>query len=161
MQITDNFLETKDFKKIQEYFLGSFFPWYWQEKSSHYENDFWQFSHKLYENGQKIDSPGYELLIPLFKKIGISALGRVKINLNPQTEKIIETGLHNDTDDPRFFSSVFFLDNSNGYCKIKNEKIFSKENRLVTFKSDTIHTGSTTTNFKRRLVISIIYLPTL
>ena len=131
MQITDNFLETKDFKKIQEYFLGSFFPWYWQEKSSHYKNDFWQFSHKLYENGQKIDSPGYELLIPLFKKIGISALGRVKINLNPQTEKIIETGLHNDTDDPRFFSSVFFLIIQMVTAKLKMKKFLVKRIDLL------------------------------
>jgi len=161
MKVIDNFLDSKDFKYIKDHFSENKFPWYWQEKSSIYENDFWQFSHNLYQNGKEIGSLSFPVIIPLLKKIQMSALGRAKINCNPQTEKIIETGYHNDENDSRFYSSVFFLNTCDGYCKVGDKKIFSEENRLLTFKSDIIHTGSTTTNAKRRLVISVIYLPVL
>jgi len=75
---------------------------------------------------------------------------------------IIETGMHQDLKDERFVSSVLFLDTCDGYLKLKNNDLInSEDNKLVTFKSNILHTGSTTTNAKRRIVLSIIYLPTL
>jgi len=70
--------------------------------------------------------------------------------------------MHQDWKDDRFLSSVLFLDTCDGYLRLKNnDSINSEDNKLVTFKSNIEHIGSTTTNKERRIVLSIIYLPTL
>ena len=61
------------------------------------------------------------------------------------------------TDDDGFKSAILFINDCNGYCRIGNEKIYSKENKLVLFDSKTKHTGSTCTDKSRRIVINFIF----
>ena len=84
---------------------------------------------------------------------------RIKANLNEQTDEIIETGYHTDYEDSRLKSAVYFLNTCDGYCKVMNKKIYSVENKIVIFNSNVLHTGSTTTNEKRRILINFIYIP--
>jgi hypothetical protein len=80
-------------------------------------------------------------------------------NLNFRTEKVLETGMHPDSDDKRFMSSVLFINTNDGYSRIGTEKCPSTENTLITIPSHQEHTGTTCTNAPRRLILNIVYLP--
>ena len=91
-------------------------------------------------------------------KLDPLCLIRVKANLNPQTDKIVETGEHEDMNDDRFTSAVLFLNNCDGYCRVGETKFFSEENKLIMFNSNTTHTGSTCTDVPRRVLINFVFL---
>ena len=95
---------------------------------------------------------------PLLKKLNAFKIYRIKANLNPSTPNIIETGEHTDLDDDRFLSAILFINKCNGYCRINKTKIKSEDNKLLIFKSNQKHTGSTCTDADRRVLINLIYL---
>jgi len=165
MNITENFLPLDQYNFLKDQLHSDMFPWYFNDYSVTPDTQP-QFTHKFYDTYGKDGvmcykkSDGFPLLEPIIKTINPFSLYRIKINLNPQTSSIIETGMHKDLEDDRFLSSVLFFNTCDGYIKFEdNNKIYSEDNKLVTFKSNTLHTGSTTTNEKRRIVLSVIYLP--
>tara|TARA_R110002012_G_scaffold33002_3_gene96972 strand:- start:98 stop:589 length:492 start_codon:yes stop_codon:yes gene_type:complete len=163
MKIIENFLDDQEFKDIHHNLLNIDLPWYFNERcltaDSPIENQHYQFTHLFFTEHKTRQF--YQLVEPLVNKINPSSIHRIKANCNPKTEKIIETGMHEDTFDNRYTSSVFFINDNDGYCKIGNEKIYSKANRLVTFNSTTRHTGTTCTNTIRRVLINLVYIANL
>jgi len=165
MNIIKNCLSKQVFLNLKETMFSASFPWFFTEHCLTPEQEktqvpMWQFGHNFYAENL-ITSNHYGLLNPIINILKPLSIIRIKANLNTQTEKIIETGLHTDIDDSRFKSAIFFLNTCDGYCRIENEKFFSEENKIIVFNSNLIHTGSTTTNQKRRIVISFVYLPSL
>ena len=56
-------------------------------------------------------------------------------------------------------TSVFYINTTNGWTQFKNgDKVKSVSNRIVTFDSNLIHQGVTTTDEKRKVVINFNYL---
>ena len=156
LKVFDNFLEKKDFEKIKEVLFSNYFPWYFIESSTDLRKDQFQFFHLLYSNYTRNDY--FQIINPLIKKINPAAIHRIKVNLNTKTEKIIETGLHDDLENVHFTSGVYFINDCDGYLRIGDKKIYSKENTFVTFPSHLTHTGTTCTNVDRRVLINIIYI---
>ena len=157
MKIIKNFLEEKDYKNIKETIFSDSFPWYFYEQSVT-NIPISQFVHTVFWK-QKISSNAYNLLDPILNKLNPLTLLKIKVNLNYKTETVIETGEHTDIDNKNFLSAVFFLNNCDGYCRIKDKKVYSENNKIVIFNSNEKHTGTTTSNSSRRIVINIIYLP--
>ena len=158
MKIIKNFLPLNQYNFLKEQIQSNEFPWYFNEYTVTPDTQF-QFIHSFYYM-HKQQSNLFPLINPIIELIDPALLFRVKINLNPQTSSIIETGMHKDLQDSRFKSSVLFFNTCDGYLKLKNNNpILSEDNKLVTFDSCIEHTGSTTTNEKRRIVMTIIYLP--
>ena len=165
MKVIKNFLPKETYQNIKQVIFSENFPWFFHEeilspKDSIGQKSCFQFVHNFYANKEPF-SQYYKLLVPILDIIKPISLLRIKANLNTQTEKIIETGLHKDTEDARLQSGVFFLNDCDGYCRINDKKIFSEDNKMVFFNSNTNHTGSTTTNKKRRVLINFIYLPSI
>lgn len=163
MKVVKNFLPKHVYRNIKETIFSYQFPWYYNENVLIPEDQLgqkpmYQFYHVFYANNEPL-SKHYNFLTPIIDILNPSLICRIKANLNPRTEKIIETGLHTDDNDVRFKSAVFFLNTCDGYCKILNKKIFSEDNKMVLFNSNLEHTGSTTTNQNRRVLINFIYLP--
>ena len=157
MKIIENFLEQKDFNQIKNIIFSQDFPWTFNEYCvDPPAPQITQFTHVFFWNN--VPRETYPILKPLIDKINPKSIGKIKANLNLKTEKILETDIHTDTVDERFTSGIFFLNNNNGYCKINNEKILSKENTLVVFKSNESHTGSTCTDNSRRVLINLVYI---
>jgi len=157
MNITKNFLPLDQYNSIRQYLHSYEFPWYFNEYSVTPETQF-QFVHYFYNKNK--ESNLFALIEPILNVLNPKILLRAKVNLNTQTTSIIETGMHKDYDDPRFMSSVLFFNTCDGYLKsINNEIIYSEDNKIVKFNSNLEHTGSTTTNEKRRIVLTLIYLP--
>jgi|TARA_R100001510_G_C7559308_1_gene139970 hypothetical protein len=165
MKIIKNFLPQETYQNIKQVIFSDNFPWFYNEEVLAPEDQIgqlsiFQFTHNFYKKKEPW-SNHYKLLEPILDILKPTSLIRIKANLNTQTNKIIETGLHIDNKDARLKSAVFFLNNCDGYCRIGNEKILSEDNKMVIFNSNINHTGSTTTNKKRRVLINFIYLPSI
>ena len=154
-KVTDNFLTNDEFVFLKNKMLSNDFPWFFNEHSCEDDVSHYQFIHIFYNQNKR---PFYETVEPLVKKINPTTIERIKANCNTKTSELIETGLHQDSLNKKFTSSVFFINDCDGYCKVKEKKVFSKANRLVTFKSSAPHTGSTCTNKSRRVLINLMYI---
>jgi len=56
-------------------------------------------------------------------------------------------------------TAVYYLNDNNGYTLFEknNKKVMSKENRIVIFDAQMRHTGTNTTNQKKRVVLNLNY----
>jgi|SRR5210317_1294514 len=153
--VIENFLVKEDFQILKTNILSANFPWYFNKDSVQEFDSQYQFVHIFYNNFTP--NAYFPLVLKVIDRLNPSSIVRIKSNLNTQSEKIIETGEHVDTYEPYFKSAVLFINNCNGYCRIGNDKIYSKENTLVMFDSNTKHTGSTCTDKERRVVINFIF----
>jgi|LakMenE18May11ns_1017448.scaffolds.fasta_scaffold9774964_2 hypothetical protein len=165
-KIVDNFLNKTDFEKLQDILLGSHIPWFQNkyivnhallsnaEKSdlaSYYD---YQFTHAFYRN-YTICSEFFQVLDPILIKLNPSAILKIKANLIPRADKIVEHQLHTDILNFKGKTSVFYLNSNDGYTLFQNgERVHSVANRMVIFDSNIMHTGTTCTNAKNRCVIN-------
>jgi hypothetical protein len=162
-QIVDNFLATEEFEKIQSVMIGNSFPWYFgpvimqpTEYSKIDENYNFQFFHIFYKDFQP-SSELFRLMYPLIEKINPKCILRIKANVAPRTDEIVEHGFHIDFENA--CTCVFYLNTNNGYTKFDDGTIVnSLENRAVFFDSNIRHTGTTATDISNRMVININYI---
>ena len=163
IEIHDNFLNKEDFSKLLTVFTDNNTPYFIQQSILEYPepDNYVQMFHVLYVN-KNINSAFFDLIKPLIKKLKIKKLIKCKINLLFRTDNIIEHGYHIDLiDKPKnAYTSILYLNPNNGYTKFKNGVVVnSVANRLLKFKNNSEHTGSTN-NCKEpyRLVLNINYI---
>ena len=119
--------------------------------------DNFQFVHLFYKD-YEITSQHCNLILPIIQKLNLRALIKIKANLNPRTSKIIEHTFHRDVDYDDSFTSVYYVNSNDGYTLFEDgTKVESVGNRMVIFPSNMMHTGSTCTNQKARVVINFNY----
>jgi hypothetical protein len=162
MQIIDNFLTDKEFFKIKLIFMGAEFPWFYNDGVVGKSDKDYQFTHTLYKNCRP-HSSFFDMMFPILYSLKVLSLVRVKANLLPKTNKIIEHEFHTDqpmTNNNKLKTAVFYINSNNGYTKFEqsNEKINSVENRIVTFNNNLKHSGSTCTDERIRVVVNINYI---
>lgn len=161
-KITDNILDIDTFRSIKDSLLSADFPWYLnsskvQKNSSVSELHNFQFTHTFYDQ-YKIQSNFIYLLDPLLAKINPSAIVRIKANLQPTADKIIVYDMHNDIEHFDGETAIFYVNSNNGFTQLEdNSCVESKENRLLTFPAETLHTGTSCTDQKVRCVINLNY----
>ena len=155
MIIQKNFLKLDDYNKLKEVMFSKHFPWFYSNAAVNCDKSYFQFTHNFisYQNV----SPTLKIVQPLLDKIKPPYVERIKANLTTQTSKIIETGTHEDNKKDYYKSSIFFLNDCDGYCRIGDTKIKSEDNKLLTFNSSQLHAGSTCTDASRRIVINLVY----
>lgn len=163
MKIIDNFLSEQDFLALKTTMLGSNFPWFYNSIKVNHNNTTlkekfnYQFVHTFYKDHVP-HSQHIELINPIIAKLNPSALLRIKANLTPNTDEIVEYDYHRDYDTPFKFdglSAVYYINTNNGYTVFETgEKVASVENRIVIFDSDLLHTGTTCTDEKVRCVLN-------
>jgi hypothetical protein len=160
ISIQDNFLPRATLKHLQSSF--SKLPWNAskcvpQEKSNCSEMQNFQLYHEYYSNFAP-QGEHFEMIMPFLLKIKPAALIRVKANMVPRSDKIIEHGFHMDHPYPNAKTSVYYVNTCDGYTLFEDgTKVESVENRLVTFDSSVKHTGTTCTNQTSRIVINFNY----
>jgi len=158
MKVINNFLSKKDYINLKNLFFSDCFPWFFHERSCPFDSTSqFQFIHGFYGEN-KVNSIFFENLKPFIDKLNPLSIYKIKANLNTKTERTIETGEHDDINDPKFTSAVFFLNKCNGYCRVGNKKYLSEDNKLIKFKSNIMHTGSTPSNVDRRIVLNVVYI---
>lgn len=158
MKIIDNFLEKDELQLLKNNLFSNKLPWFYNpfvNKIDKKDPSF-QFIHFFYQNFNVTQT--YNIIVPIVKRLNISAIKRIKANLLTKTKKIEEHGFHTDFDEPGITTSIFYVNTCDGYTKFKNGKIVkSIENRLVSFKSTLPHTGSSCTDKNKRVVINLNY----
>ena len=114
-----------------------------------------QFCHVLYAHFAPC-SHIWSVLEPIHPVMKPHAYLRVKANLQPKAEKIIQNNFHIDF--ANCITSIFYLNSNNGYTLFEDgTKIDSVANRLITFDSNLKHTGTTCTDQPTRMVINFNY----
>jgi len=161
-KVIDNFLSDNEFSLVRDIMLGDSIEWgYTPFVTEEYDdpkklNDF-QFTHLFYSNGSP-RSRWMEVIDPLLQKINPSAIVRVKANLQPVTEKTHINDFHLDHKNFNGKVAIFYVNSNNGYTLFKDgTKIESIENRLLVFDGDLLHTGTTCTDQKVRVVINFMF----
>lgn len=165
MKTIDNFLEKNIFENIKQEFMASKVPWYYNpdiiygsaNKREEVIGNF-QFTHNIYSDLMP-QSTYFDLIKPLLLKLNIISLLRIKSNLLTKTNKVVEYESHKDnslTDNYKI--AIYYVNTCNGYTKIKNKKIYSKENRVLLFDGKEEHLGSSCSDKNRRVIININYI---
>lgn len=165
IQIQDNFIDTQDFENIKCTLTnnGTGFPWYYFDYVDFENNgeESFQFVHHFYRDN-KPTSQAIELLNPIINKLNLFSLHRIKANLTPRTSFVKENEFHNDvqlSDNYNCTTGIFYVNSNNGYTLFKDgSKIYSDENRFVSFPANMAHTGTSCSNSKIRVVINFNYI---
>ena len=156
MKIINNVLTNEEFLKIKDTFTSVFFPWF-ITKGILVGQENYQFTHSFYKNFL-IKSDQFLLIEPILKILKPSAIIRIKANLLPKAEKVIENGMHTDVELKSSKTAVYYVNTNNGYTKFENgKKINSQANTLVIFNSNIEHTGTTCTDKDYRIVLNLNY----
>tara|TARA_R100001591_G_scaffold57287_1_gene66817 strand:- start:218 stop:703 length:486 start_codon:yes stop_codon:yes gene_type:complete len=158
-KVIDNYLDIDQHIILKTIMEAKDFPWYFTKgkvKATDNPKLFdYQFNHIFYVSNN-INSNYFNNLEPILHKLKPLSLIRIKANLNPPTENIIESDYHTDQ---KFKCKIalYYLNDNDGYTVIGKEKILSKANRMVLFTSESKHFGTNSTNCNNRIVINFNY----
>lgn len=161
--LVKNFLSKNHFKQLKEEMESAEFPWYFQQSvvlPPPVPDTHFQFTHTFYHNGMW-SSKSRWILDPVLDKIRPMSILRIKANLNPRESKHIEHGLHADfkSDNAKITTAIFYVNTNNGYTLFEDgEKVKSIANSWYEFPSSRLHTGSSCTDEKKRIVINFNYI---
>ena len=162
MKVVDNFLPKDEFNKLKDVITGYSFPWFLQNFVEHEDNpqpSHWYFTHKFFEEGRG-GTPFYPMIDEIFlkEKLNCAAILRVKGNLYPKDEKIIEHGWHIDYDF-NHAGAIFYINNNNGHTILEDgSKIESIENRMLFFNAGRRHRSTNCTDTQYRMNINFNYM---
>ena len=114
-EVYDNFLSEDDYQWMHMVFCTPFqnIAWTWGDKVISADStadplDNWQFVHNIYytaigenDEGKKIVRGGprselHKQMDDVYKRLGVTNLLRVKANLLPKAQEIVEHGMHNN-----------------------------------------------------------------
>ena len=162
-EVIDNFLEPENFKILTDDILCtnsgfSVFPWYAQEGvtvTDGRNTDHWNLIHSFYQS-YEIQSGFFKYLLVVIDKLQIKSLIRIKGNLYPKTDKIIEHDFHADFDFSHK-SGLYSLNTNNGFTIMEDgERIESVANRMIIFDASKLHKSTTCTdeNFRANIVFN-------
>lgn len=159
MKIIDNFLSDVEYNQLYNIVSDLKFPWYFGKVVN--ESNHCQFTHCFYEYDEPSGTYHHIRFFrnKLVTELGMKALLRMKVNLNPHSETVIEhtDGWHTDFPDVR--TAIFYINTNNGYTLFKTgEKVHSIKNRLVVFDSNIEHTGTSCSDEVGRLVMNINFV---
>ena len=167
-ELIDNFLKIEEFNKIQNVFLSKNLPWFLEpyintnSKNHNLEKKYdYYFSHIFFLNQNEkgiLKSPFFDTIQPLINKLNIQYLKRIKVNLYPSSEKIIEHAKHIDYNF-KHTTALFYINTNNGYTNLQDKnKILSVENRYLKFDGNLEHNSSTCTDQKYRITVVLNYV---
>ena len=167
MKIEDNFLDQKEFVKLQNVMIGPNFDWHYCPIIDYADDvNKFQFQHEFFFCRPLMVSTFYNCVFPIEKKLNPFSILRVKANLLTRTSNIIKNEFHVDIVDfpnspeklKQWTTSIFYVNSNNGYTEFEDgTQVESVENRMVTFPSNIKHTGTSCTDEKVRIVINFNY----
>jgi hypothetical protein len=172
IKVIEDFLPTDQFEKLRDELLSPEFPWYITPDVAfgHKDNEpdvdrcddiyNWQLIHNFY-NTPGTMSEAIKLMNPVLEVIKANVLLRIKANLTPRADKIVQHGMHVDVMPPidNVTTGVLYLNTNNGYTVFEDgQEIPSIENTFVTFPCTWKHTGTTCTDQKYRALINFNYI---
>lgn len=170
MKVIDNALSAQQFNELKDIMYGELFPWFYKtnvvdedHKAKGSEDYQIQFVHNIHESmGPTTNQETFNLMWRFFEILQPLQLIRIKANLIPRADAIVEHGHHTDTVVPGALTAIYYLNTNNGETRFEDESkesVKSKENRLLVFPAKWKHTGTTHTDTKTRCVINFNFIP--
>ena len=162
LDIKENFLGEKDFKRLKEVICESKFPWFYGSRVADDTDN--KLGSYYYQHNMGTENAFYDFMLPVYAKLNIEVINnsieRTRANHYPRTEKLMEHGLHRDQD-YHTKTMLLFLNTCDGYTYFKepDRRVYSVENTAVLFDSFFMHRSTTTTNANRRLTLQVNYAP--
>lgn len=173
IQIIDNLLPQEEFDAVRATFLGDSpsrkLKWIISEKNSVETEDpinfqdttdlyNYHFVHMFYYNKEHFVSDEFNSIVPIIQRMNVSALVKVKANLQPATPKTVLHPFHIDIQKFNGRTAIYYVNSNDGFTMTEyGHKIESVANRLVIFNSKMKHAGSTCTDKRFRCVINFNY----
>jgi len=153
-----NVLKKEEAAQLKHDLTSNTFPWFIKKGIVNNTDTNYQFVHNFYDEF-KFNSDRYHLIHPVSFAINPSSIIRIKSNLLPRAEKIIEHEMHTDIPFAKNHkTAIYYVNTNNGYTKFEDgTKISSEENKLVIFEGNMEHTGTTCTDEDYRIVINFNY----
>ena len=181
MKVIDNFMPEDIWPQLRDMIMDprNSFPWSFTPETLQDgllkvdPLDGYQFTHTAYTVRTSFDDsdipkgtcvpvynkPSFEHFLPFLNnpKLNCKALIKLKLNLNPRRSTVFEHGFHVDNDIPGAKTAVLYFNDNNGYTIFEKtgEKVYSKENRIVIFNNNEKHSGTTTSDTNRRVIMNI------
>ena len=183
VKVIDNFLDEIIFNQIVEYIIpqslknftqNDILNWvysrgvsYSPEDEKRFVNESFQiddidlYNYQFINIGYNDNMPRsklFDLSMPILEKARPISVVKIKANLQPRADKIVEFPMHVDIQNFKGKTAIFYLNTNDGYTLFENgQKVESIANRYVEFDSTIKHTGTTCTDQKRRVVINFNY----
>jgi len=185
LTIIDNFLPNEIFFRLKETIYSNQHPWFFLDTSTGYDNnliEYYTFGCYIV----KISNPEvYNPIISSSKyvkilnehvkqKFGFSTVLRSRLDMTTYRSKKVTFQPHVDLIQ-KHYTSIFYLTECDAPTIIYNEKHFSdelidaeqlsimqevcpKENRIIIFDGNYIHTGTSATDVSRRILVNSNYI---
>lgn len=157
-QVIDNFLPPEQFDQLKKLIDSETFAWYLIKNvgGPNDTSDIY-FIHTFF-NGCAPQSSLFNPILNIFRdKLKPKAIIRMRTNLYPQKEKLIEHEQHTDFG----FSHkgmVFYINTNDGFTRLDDgTKVMSVENRALLFDAGSLHNSTNCTDQKSRMVLTINY----
>lgn len=163
MLIIDNFLSQTDFDIIKNTIELPNFTWNYSNINNSKERQHFksQYVHLLisnYGNDLGYKSQFLDITKPILNFLSPDKIIRIKCNALQKSDKVKQHGWHKDWHHKSMYSAIYYVNTNDGYTAFKNGyKINSVANRLAIFDSNLEHSGTTSTNVKRRIVINFVF----
>ena len=174
--VEDNFLDPLDAEKILREVTRENFPWALATNIAYDDsvpetnvlraaskidsNKNYGFIHHFYNsdgNGNVYISNFLPIIQPIVNKLNIKTPVRVKVNLYPNTDTVMEHGFHYDQHYP-LQGAVYYVNSNNGYTLLKDgTRVASVANRMLFHDSSKEHSSTTCSNQKYRITINLNY----
>ena len=181
-KVIDNYLTKSYHKEIQERLTGNSFPWYYNSNSSFVVDNptdtpifnEYGFSHPFWENDAKngvmlLDSDYFSknfatfikpFLLQVMDTIGCDMILRCRADMVTWSPEEFIHPAHIDFPFPNV-ATVYYVNDTDGDTIIYGqdrleikERVSPKANRLVIFDGDILHTGSSPTKHKTRILLN-------
>lgn len=161
----NNFLPNESFNTLYRAMISHDFPWNLSrivDDNADNVNRNAQMIHYFYMNHSPV-SDTIQLLYPVLQILQPLAIIKIKANLVMGTDKIVEHGMHIDTQDCEdrdyIKTGILYMNTCNGYTKFENGHVEKSEaNKFVFFNNSICHTGTTTSDATFRIVINFNYV---
>ena len=155
-------VEKNQLSRIAWYFGDSVVDLKCEEKDTPKKYQY-MFVHQFFDSncGIATSQENWNLIQPLRDKLDAGSYLRIKANLYPAVEKVYTHGFHIDLPYSNILSAVYFVNSNNGYTYFKGDELIQVEsvkNRLVIFPNGLLHSGTTCTDTKARVVINFNYI---
>lgn len=158
--IIDDFLPKNEFMAIDSVLSSDDFDWYYVSQINRLQDkdDLTSyFIHIVFSEGKA--SRYMHIFSPVFSRLKIKSLIRIKANLYPRTSIIEKHAPHCDYLFPHM-GAILYLNTNNGKTILEDgTEIDSVKNRLLIFDSSKYHSSTSTTDTKARINININYIP--
>ena len=172
LSIYDDWLPQDQWDQVKGYMTSNEMPWNYNDyiitKDAPLSDtmdplDHWQmvctfYNHKNPYKGLKFIQP----LSHIYVKLNPYIIYRSKANLRPRTHVKRASGWHTDVDDClNATTGILYINTCDGYTEFKDtdQKVYSKENRFITFPSKWEHRATSCTDSKYRMVLNLNYTP--